>query len=79
MRLSGQKAKPTLLQNIPDDESAESLGRASRYALSVHIPEVNEAGWACDPRRVAFVASDRLGARCVDWDAVCWEAAAASP
>ena len=54
----------------------EALGRARRYALSVSIPETKEAGWAWDPRRVALVAVDRLGAHCVDWDAFYWEAAA---
>lgn len=54
----------------------EALGRARRYALSVSIPEIKEAGWAWDPRRVALVAVDRLGARYVNWDAVYWEATA---
>jgi hypothetical protein len=51
----------------------EALGRARRYALSVSIPEIKEPGWAWDPRRVALVAVDRLGAVEVDWDAVYWD------
>jgi hypothetical protein len=51
----------------------EALGRARRYALSVSIPEIKEPGWAWDPRRVAFVAVDRLGAVEVDWNAVYWD------
>jgi hypothetical protein len=58
---------------------SEALGRARRYALSVPIPEIKETGWAWDPRRVAFVAVDRLGAVCVDWDAVYWEAGRVPP
>lgn len=51
----------------------EALGRARRYALSVSIPEMKESGWTWDPRRVALVAVDRLGAVEVDWDAVYWD------
>lgn len=48
-------------------------GSARRYALSVSIPEMKEPGWTWDPRRVALVAVERLGAVCVDWDVVYWD------
>jgi hypothetical protein len=44
-------------------------GTARRYALSVSIPEIKEAGWSWSPTRVALVAVEQLGAVEVDWDA----------
>jgi hypothetical protein len=48
-------------------------GSARRYALSVSIPEIKEAGWSWSPARVALVAVEQLGAVEVDWDAACWD------
>jgi hypothetical protein len=48
-------------------------GSARRYALSVSIPEIKEAGWSWSPARVALVAVEQLGAVEIDWDAVYWD------
>jgi hypothetical protein len=48
-------------------------GSARRYALSVSIPEIKEAGWSWSPARVALVAVEQLGAVEVDWDATYWD------
>jgi hypothetical protein len=53
---------------------AEQCGRARRYALNVRIEEIKEVGWAWDPRRVALVAVEKLGAVAVDWEATEWRA-----
>jgi hypothetical protein len=50
-------------------------GSARRYALSVSIPEIKEAGWSWSPARVALVAVEQLGAVEVDWDATYWDGA----
>ncbi len=51
-------------------------GGARRYALSVSIPEIKEAGWSWCPARVAVVAVEQLGAVEIDWDAIYWSAQA---
>jgi hypothetical protein len=48
----------------------EADGSARRYALSVSIPEIKQAGWSWSPARVALVAVEQLGAVEVDWNAV---------
>jgi hypothetical protein len=48
-------------------------GSARRYALSVSIPEIKQAGWSWSPARVALVAVEQLGAVEVDWNAVHWD------
>jgi hypothetical protein len=54
-----------------------NLGRAHRYAMNVHIPQITEPGWQWDARRVALVAVERLGAVAMDWDATYYDASQA--